>query len=494
MKTILNTIGLTLLFVQIVSAQTKQEVVSDYHIHAQFSDLDSDKPKLYFFDNEKDDFRENIDQFALKNGYAKIYLKWVNPLKYQLKWKDSVYNDSRFESIRDFLNLASGPLGFNEESFPQLRKIVNENVLKTKKVNNTTLESPEELRSAMVLTMYMLVYDQFSELSKNEKDIERFNNLVRKLRPIDDLKTRKLAQSLRDGFDELYAIEDYSLVRKSVSDLALDDISDEIEEIRGETKTIQDIIAEKVFEGSDAYNSYVHSMVSEYLTQKESEIKKIEKLYSNLSGHTEAMLNSITDESPKQEGYFNVGVVNLEETQASQVKIALQKVNVDNEMIVKSSATTDVSYKVDFSTYDPVHPFVSVGLFYTSVTVSGYGVGTNDAGELVVTEDEIEKNSGSAAAFLNLQFFNYSRYLAPIVQIGIDPTKTRPFLLLGGGFSIPVAKFAITGGAIWTWQAELQELQVDEVIQSSTELENDLKFKLNEAKPQGFYLGIQYDF
>lgn len=482
------------MLVQSAAGQSKQEVVSDYHLHAQFSNLDSDKPKLYFFDNEKDDFRENIDRFALRNGYAKLYLKWLNPLKYQLKWKDSIYTDNRSESIRDFLNLAAGPLGLKDDSSPQSRKIVNEKALKTRKVKSTTLESPEELRSAIVLTMYMQVYDHFNELSKNEKDIERFNNLIRKLRPIDDLKTRELAQKLRDGFGKLYAIGDYSIVSKTVSDLALDDIPGEIKEIKDGVKTIQDVIEEKIFEDSDTYNSYVHSMVSEYLVQKETEIKELEKLYSNLQGHSEAMLNSIKDESPKQEGYFNVGLVNLGEKEAGQVKITLQKVSVDKEKIAQSSTTTDVSYKIDFSTYDPVHPFMSVGLFYTSVTVSGYGVGTNASGELIVTEDNIEKNSGSAAAFLNFQFFNYSRYLAPIVQIGIDPTKTRPFLLLGGGFSIPVAKFAITGGAIWTWQAELQELQVDQVIQSSTELENDLKFKLNEAKPQGFYIGIQYDF
>lgn len=71
--------------------------------------------------------------------------------------------------------------------------------------------------------------------------------------------------------------------------------------------------------------------------------------------------------------------------------------------------------------------------------------------------------------------------------------KKRPFLLLGGGFSIPSARIALSGGPIWTWNPSLDKLSVGQTISSTTDLENDIEYKF-DIEPKGWYLGIQYNF
>ncbi|MCU0440674.1 MAG: hypothetical protein MUC49_22495 [Raineya sp.] len=133
-----------------------------------------------------------------------------------------------------------------------------------------------------------------------------------------------------------------------------------------------------------------------------------------------------------------------------------------------------------------------VGQLYSSSTLKGYGVSNSTSGQFTVTEDDITKGSLVTAIFLNFNFGLGSRYFAPITQIGIDPTKKRPFLLLGGGFSIPNVRIAITSGPIWTWNPSLGKLSVGQTISSTNDLEKDIQYKFN-IQPKGWYLGIQYN-
>jgi hypothetical protein len=112
---------------------------------------------------------------------------------------------------------------------------------------------------------------------------------------------------------------------------------------------------------------------------------------------------------------------------------------------------------------------------------------------LLVTEDTISRSTPSTAVFLNFNLGLGSRYFSPLLQVGIDPTKKRPFLMLGGGFSIPNARIAFSGGPLWTWNQKLDKLVVGQEIKSSTELEKDINYQF-EIKPKGWYLGVQYNF
>lgn len=143
---------------------------------------------------------------------------------------------------------------------------------------------------------------------------------------------------------------------------------------------------------------------------------------------------------------------------------------------------------LQFRRFDPVTIFVSAGAFWGTTTLKGFGVDK----DMKVVEDDIQKDNFVAATFLNFSFAP-SRFISPLFQIGIDPTKKRPFMLLGGGFAVPVARLAPTAGGLWTWQPTLKDLHVDQVVESTIQLEKDVTYKFS-GKPQGWYLGILYNF
>ncbi len=67
-------------------------------------------------------------------------------------------------------------------------------------------------------------------------------------------------------------------------------------------------------------------------------------------------------------------------------------------------------------------------------------------------------------------------------------------MLLGGGVFIPASKFAISGGAVFTWQQSLKTLKVGDSVKSTTDLQNDIEYGLFDIRSKGWYLGILYNF
>ena len=176
-----------------------------------------------------------------------------------------------------------------------------------------------------------------------------------------------------------------------------------------------------------------------------------------------------------------------------KVKISLSPRELSKDDLSLKDKAKIKEHDILIQKYDFITPKVGTGLFYSSATLNGFGVSTNDQDELIVTKDDIERNTAVTGVFLNLNFDINSQFLSPLLQIGVDPTKERPYLLLGGGFSIPVSNFAISAGPIWTWEAELNNLSLDDVVSSTSVLEEDVSYKF-QTKPRGFYLGLNYSF
>ena len=66
-------------------------------------------------------------------------------------------------------------------------------------------------------------------------------------------------------------------------------------------------------------------------------------------------------------------------------------------------------------------------------------------------------------------------------------------MLLGGGFSVPAGRIALSAGGIWTWDQKLNKLAEGQKITKTTELEADFKYSF-DMSPKGWYIGIQYNF
>src|SRR5690606_4204682 len=104
----------------------------------------------YFTSDQTADSKKSINgkmTFSLKNDNScNIYLKWINPLKYKLTWKDSTYIDERDKAINDFINLLVAQFGTpvtslnNEES----KSLIAKSTKAPLPANSTELYIPEK--------------------------------------------------------------------------------------------------------------------------------------------------------------------------------------------------------------------------------------------------------------------------------------------------------------------------------------------------------------
>lgn len=221
--------------------------------------------------------------------------------------------------------------------------------------------------------------------------------------------------------------------------------------------------------------------------EENSKLTELLKLYC---GQIEA---SLKNENPDFENHFFVKTISIPKSKSVEVTISMSPRELKTDDFTLNEKAVSQSYTFLIQRYDFIRPKVAAGIFYSSATLNGYNTTANGENELVVTENDIDKNTAVTGVFLNLNFDIGSQFLEPLIQIGVDPTKDKPYLLAGAGFAIPVSKFSISGGPIWTWEAQLDKLKVDDVVASESVLKDDIKYEF-QAKPRGFYLGLNYTF
>src|SRR5690606_11825787 len=142
-----------------------------------------------------------------------IYLKWINPLKYKLTWKDSTYIDERDKAINDFINLLVAQFGTpvtslnNEES----KSLIAKSTKAPLPANSTELYIPEKGFNNTDLT---LLYLQLRSNQNLLTDDER-KNLKAITKSIEELDTKistNISKEVDDIFTELLALNDPSNV------------------------------------------------------------------------------------------------------------------------------------------------------------------------------------------------------------------------------------------------------------------------------------------
>jgi hypothetical protein len=461
-------------------------------------------------EDSKSKFKEN-QKFSLKDGNdCNIFMKWLNPLKYRIVWKDSISTDDRDKAIKDFVDLLTAQFGSSDTS---LNKDVNANDIKKagakgvderkkekdakkEKVDPIKIQGLDKGFNSFDLTLLFIQLNlNIKDLSTDE--VKKINELVPLLVTLDDKNIRNISEELDKLFTELFnendPIEAKSKVEKSK------DKNKEYEnyfnnDIVANRKSVLDKLKELKISNA-LLNSLVNLSINKFLFDVNSNLVKNKAIVAKLNPVIEIVDKSLLDKSvnPLTSNFYRIKDLTFDDGKKFETSISISqfKYDSDTKAFVKEKEIT--SKKILFEKYDFFAISVSTGLFYSSSTLKGYGVSNNGSGQFTVKEDDITKNSTAPALFLNFNFGLGSRYFAPLTQIGIDPTKKRPFLCWGGGFSIPAARIAFSGGPIWTWDASLDKLAVGQTISSTTDLEKDIQYNF-DIKPKGWYFGIQYNF
>lgn len=487
MKKTVSLIAICFLIASSVNAQKALSIqgkkVKDGVIYLTFDG----KTLEYFTPDKTADSKKNVDEsmtFALKDDNScNIYLKWVNPLKYKLTWKDTTYIDERDKAINDFVTLLVAQFGSPVTS---LNKTENAALAaKSTKTKGVTFNSTD------LTLLYILLRSYDGKIN------QEFNLVTDSLKKLDSLVTINISNKVDVIFSELLSLNDPTkviaiLTEKETQIKGIEAIFTEIESLQ---KFITKALSDMTITEDALYNNYTKTVISKFIDQSTVSLTSNKNLTTKLKPVLEIVKNSVNDESSNTstKGFYRTRSVAFEDGKKLQTSLTITEFEYKKDTKEFSKKSDVLNKSLTFQKYDFFAISVSTGLFYSNTTLKGYGVSNGTSGQFTVTEDDITKSSPVTAVFLNFNFGIGSRYFAPLTQIGIDPTKKRPFLLLGGGFSIPSARIAITGGPIWTWNPSLDKLTVGQTISSTTDLEKDIQYKF-DVQPKGWYLGIQYNF
>ncbi len=445
----------------------------------------------------KREVKESVT-FSLKDDNScNIYFKWLNPLKYKLTWKDSTYMDERDQIINNFVSLLVAQFGAPVSSLnaPVNKSLIEKSPKAAISKDSIPLEMPPDgfINFDLTLLYIQLRANQNLMFSDERK---QFNEITKLLITLDKKNAVDVPKEVEDVFLELYKINDPGYLQNIVAEKE--------EQIKkygidfDEMKTLQNDIRKSLSEltlHDRLLNSYSKAVISRFVQQTETSVSVNKIITSKLTLVVEIIKSSTRDESkyPSAEGYYGIRSISFTEGKKLQTSLSISEYEYKEgtgEFVKKTEVLTTTMI---FQRYDFFAISVSTGIFYSNATLKGYGVTNDPGGKFIVSEADINKNSPVTAVFLNFNFGIGSRYFSPLIQLGVDPTKKRPFLLLGGGFSIPSARIAFSGGFLWTWVQTLDKLSVGQTISSTTDLENDIKYTF-DVQPRGWYLGIQYNF
>jgi hypothetical protein len=496
MKKLISIITVLIIFNPLLHAQKAMTVsgkkVKDGVVYLQFDG----KNLEYFTPDKTADSKKNINEsitFSLKDDNScNIYLKWVNPLKYRLSWKDSTYVDERDKAVGDFIGILVNQFGTAVTTLnkSESKGLITRAVAPALATGLTPLIIPDGFNNPELTLVYLQL--RINQNNLTDADRIKINSVTQSIIDLDTKMVADIPKEVNNKFSELFELNDPTNLTNILVEKESDIKKHEAyyAEIETLVKDITKSISEQTL-SDNLLNSYFKTTVIKFIDQSKVTISANKNLTNKLKPIVEMLKNSIKDESSSTstKGFYKIRSVEFEDGKKLQTSLTVTEFEYKSETKELIKKTESPKKSLIFQRYDFFAISVSTGLFYANTTLKGFGVDN----QLKVTEDEINKSSPVTAIFLNFNFGFGSRYLAPLLQIGVDPTKKRPFLLLGGGFSIPSASIAITGGPTWVWNQSLDKLTVGQTISSTTDLEKDILYKF-DVKPRGWYLGIQYNF
>lgn len=457
-----------------------------------------DKSLKYFDGKDRDGRKplEHVSHLALREPFSNIYMKWLNPLKYNVVWKDSVFSDGDVESVKKFLELFSGVLGSFGES--EAGEEVKKSTTAVAKSGNVPLATKTDgtIYSSRLFEFYLFIE---TVLLRNDDtiapdELKKINEALNVLYDMDEESIYSVQNEIEHYFFSMYELTDRTRVETLCSDVRAfikekensESIVSMEEELKTATKEIT--VAKNI-----NLTTYIKNNAIAIAADIAGKAKNNKVLFEKMEDMAKTLEKSVDSEQQSSElaDYFLIREVKFNHGQVLETKVTVSSRELNQESGDFGSNKNLYEGKIRFQKRKAVLISFSTGVFYSDVTIRGFGVSTDE--NPVVTEDDLEKKTAIPAAFLNLNFDVGSSNFSPLIQFGADPTKARPYLLAGAGFSIPVVKIAISGGPLWTWEPALKTLEVGGAVESTSALEKDIKYTF-DGKPKGWYVGLQVNF
>ncbi|NNE26231.1 MAG: hypothetical protein HKN09_05265 [Saprospiraceae bacterium] len=460
-----------------------------------------------FGDDETEFSINDINEFILKNKLTNLYIEWSNPLQHSISISDTTYSDGDDENIKLFLNALLGKFGIGLNNLSELNQSdlgflsvntpvstmdANGDVGFTLVISNIALPS---LKSKILIDLLFdisSVSDQFSSAD----DLDLIKKLFSKLITSDSLAQVSFIQEIQEDLKRLYdakTVDEAKVAIDSINKLNskfeghLNTIKQDLDKLNDTIKEMDEIsIPILVNFIPIQINSFIESVKKDTLLQSQmiSDLKKLSK-------YVEASYEDIKTKGDKN--YLKLDKsIKLDRGYNYQLNIDIVENAIEDGKISLKSTDNKKAHRLNFRRKKIIKPSVGLGSYYAlGVSLERFGLTTNESDQLIVTMDSIESEGLSTALFLNLEFLPDSDF-HPMLQLGVDPLKDRSNILLGIGFTLPVAngRFSFSIGTFFNTNEELKDLNVGDAVKSTTEFEEGVKNAIG-LFDQGF-IGLQY--
>jgi len=427
-------------------------------------------------------------QINIHEKEVSIYVKWINPLKYNFLIQDSVVNDKRIEILEDFF--AQSPISpLPKPSLPiHTKTSVKGNVCGLNGYDKLSITYPSIFSFYVKQTSYYnkknVTVDSVYFINNAKCEYINQMNEVLNLKIIDKLEERK---KLANMLFNCNSIEESKKIIKQVS-VELSNWENESNLIQGELFTLN----KKTKSITKNSLNLLSSKMTDLYKKNLKAYTTLNTVVGKLKSFTIKIKSSLKGESSDMKGYFHLKTLVLKPFKSIEAKLSITENKISENLEISKLKIIQES-KLDIQKYEFISLNIGTGIFYSSADITSHGVSTNDQNQLIISQSILTKNKASTALFINMKFDISSNIIQPMVQIGIDPTKEVPYLLLGGGFILPSSKFSFTAGPIWTWRETLSNYEVGSVIESTNLLEENIEYNFY-SKPIGFYIGLDYSF
>ena len=463
--------------------------------------------------DEKEDFPlSNLDEFLIRGRNLNVYMEWLNPLKYEVDYKDTIQVDPSGKEVVDFLNILLGNLGTSLPNLSntygttkqllqtQLDKIPIQSSLRRGAV--TKLKVPDEIRSLVAMELIFEMHSQLvsdTTIKLDQELVSVFNSFFDNLTKSDSLLFVEKSTSIKLCIHSLFHTRNKEEVENAIkqTSVVIEELTKYQNEVARVKKDLDTGLGELKKEDLGLLNYYIPIKLSAHFNQ----IKDKSQLYESKAQRLKDLIKILEDsvkEARKEAGneekmFRKIGQVQLGIGKVSELSFNVNENSLSSDsMEIKSNRSS--STKLILKRRRVVVPTVSAGVMYKfNESVNNFSTAPNSENQLMVVNDTVTNSGLTTALFLNLMFFP-DRDVAGYFQIGVDPAGSNSNILLGigGSFIVDKKRFGISFGSTFSTRQELSTLSVGSIVSSPLELEKDIQKP--KALFKQWYMGLQYNF
>lgn len=453
--------------------------------------------KICYFGNEDNTNNRSALKtgtlFSLKNYEScNLFIEWQNPLIYRWSLSDTTSIDPRYEAIDDFIRSFSDMMKITQAIDTTILLSYGNKSGEPQTTVKITYPTNYEFKDSNLEYLRQLIYQGTS--NKNKADSTKISNLFAKLKKIDHNNPGNLYKTIITYTKSLSEAKDLVKFKNNIDDIKVSyanknkEITATIDSIGSLDTTISKFKLSK----DTVLAFFIKLVTTDYFNRTLTLMKANSVRLTSFKGILTTCENSYSDTAEGRTNYIAFGEVPVNRGQRTIRTLKLEKYQYDDSLNFKK---TDKSFNQSlcFERYDPWDVKLGTGLFYTNIKFTEFGVGTDSTGNMIVTEGEVDNKKLATSLTLNFIYNDFSDFLTPMFQIGIDPFKKHPYISLGIGGYVGAKNFGFSFGPIWTWNPILENMSVGQKVSSSVELDNAIHYEF-DIERYGYFIGVVYKF